>query len=99
PARAARAQPRGHRTVRRRRAVREAARGVKPLLLALLFGMSFALAGCGGGGDDEKSAASTTTTAATTTTATISTTATTHGTFTYPAVVVDNFMQSCTAGK
>jgi hypothetical protein len=71
---------------------------VKPLLVALLFGMSFAVAGCGGGGDEEKSAAATTT-SATTTTTTIGTTATTHGKFTYPAVVVDNFMQSCTAGK
>jgi hypothetical protein len=71
---------------------------VKQLLLTLLFGMTLAVAGCGGGGDDEKSAGTTTvkTTPATTT---VKTTATTHGTFTYPAVVVDNFMQSCTAGK
>ena len=71
---------------------------MKPLFVALLFGMTLALSACGGGGDDEESAASTTTTT-TTTSSTISTTATTHGTFTYPAVVVDNFMQSCTAVK
>jgi hypothetical protein len=60
-------------------------------LLALVFiaAVALAAAGCGGGG---KSAVTTTVTTNPTGTASV----TTHGRFSYPAVLIDNFMRSCT---
>jgi hypothetical protein len=59
---------------------------------ALLTAVALAAAGCGGGG---KSAV---TTIAATTNPTGTASVTTHGRFSYPPVLVDNFMRSCTQG-
>jgi hypothetical protein len=65
---------------------------VRLLALALLAGVALAAAGCGGG---SKSAVTTTVTA---TNPTGTASVTTHGRFSYPAVLIDNFMRSCTRG-
>ena len=58
------------------------------------------LAAAGCGGDGEKSAATVTvTTVESVTNPTGAGSVTTHGRFRYPAVVVDNFMQSCMQGR
>jgi hypothetical protein len=62
---------------------------VKSTVAAVL--LALAAAGCGGG--DKSAATKTATTVATTAT---SPSVTTHGRFHYPAVLVDNFMKSCT---
>lgn len=59
---------------------------VRLLALALLAAVALAAAGCGGG---SKSAVTTTNPAGTAS-------VTTHGRFSYPAVLIDNFMRSCT---
>ena len=70
---------------------------VRALALAFLAAAALAAAGCGGGGS--KSAVTTTvTTIATTTNPTGTGSVTTHGRFKYPAVLIDNFMRSCTGG-
>lgn len=70
---------------------------MKVLAAALLTAVALAAAGCGGGG---KSAVTTTvTTIATTTNPTGTASVTTHGRFSYPSVLVDNFMRSCTRGS
>ena len=63
---------------------------VRLLALAFLAAVALAAAGCGG---SSKSAV-TTTVATTNPTGTAS--VTTHGRFSYPAVLIDNFMRSCT---
>ncbi len=65
-------------------------------LSALLAVVALAAAGCGG----NKSASTTTvTTVQSVTNPTGTASVTTHGRFHYPAVVVNNFMQSCTKGN
>ena len=67
-----------------------------------MLGAVLLLAGCGGGGD--KSAATTTVQQTVTVGATTSTSATTtysvttHGKYSYPQPVIDNYMSSCIAG-
>ncbi|MGZ8696010.1 MAG: hypothetical protein ACXWZ1_01490 [Gaiellaceae bacterium] len=69
---------------------------MRVLAAALLTAVALATAGCGGGG---KSAVTTTVTAiVTTTNPTGTASVTTHGRFSYPPVLVDNFMRSCTRG-
>jgi hypothetical protein len=78
---------------------REQIVAVRRALLALSVVLCVAAAGCGGGGGKNSSSATTTvTTIETTTTPTGTASVTTHGRFHYPAVVVDNFMKSCTNG-
>jgi hypothetical protein len=69
-------------------------------LAVVLVGMLLAVAAAGCGGDSKNSAerATVTTTVATTTTPTVTASATTHGKYEYPPVVVNNFMQSCQNG-
>jgi hypothetical protein len=62
---------------------------VRLLALVFLAAVALAAAGCGGG---NKSAVTTTVTTNPTGTASV----TTHGRFSYPAVLIDNFMRSCT---
>jgi hypothetical protein len=62
---------------------------VRLLALAFLAAVALAAAGCGG----SKSAVTTVTT---TTNPTGTASVTTHGRFSYPAVLIDNFMRSCT---
>ena len=70
---------------------------VRLLALAFLAAVALAATGCGGG---SKSAVTTTvTTIATTTNPTGTASVTTHGRFSYPAVLIDNFMRSCTRGR
>jgi hypothetical protein len=67
------------------------------LLAAFLAAVALAAAGCGG---SRKSAATTTvTTIVTSTNPTGTASVTTHGRFSYPAVLIDNFMRSCTRGS
>ena len=66
---------------------------VRLLALAFLAAVALAAAGCGG----SKSAVTTTVTTTTNPTGTAS--VTTHGRFSYPAVLIDNFMRSCTRGS
>jgi hypothetical protein len=68
---------------------------VRLLALASLAAVALAAAGCGGG---SKSAVTTVTTIATTTNPTGTASVTTHGRYHYPAVLIDNFMRSCTRG-
>jgi hypothetical protein len=69
---------------------------VRLLALASLAAVALAAAGCGGG---SKSAVTTTVpTIATTTNPTGTASVTTHGRYHYPAVLIDNFMRSCTRG-
>ena len=69
---------------------------VRVLAAALLTAVALTAAGCGGG---SKSAVTTTvTTIATTTNPTGTASVTTHGRFSYPQVLIDNFMRSCTRG-
>jgi O-acetyl-ADP-ribose deacetylase (regulator of RNase III) len=69
---------------------------VRLLAAAFLVAVALAAAGCGG---TSKSAVTTTvTTTATTTNPTGTASVTTHGRFSYPAVLIDNFMRSCTRG-
>jgi hypothetical protein len=71
-------------------------RAVRLALSALLTIVAVAASGCGGG----KSASTTTvTTVQSVTNPTGTASVTTHGRYHYPAVVVNNFMQSCTNGK
>jgi hypothetical protein len=63
------------------------------LAVASLAAVALAAAGCGGGGSN-----SAVTTVATTTSPTGTISVTTHGRFNYPAVLIDNFMRSCTRG-
>jgi hypothetical protein len=71
-------------------------RAVRLAVSALLALVAVATAGCGG----SKSAATTTvTTVQSVTNPTGTASVTTHGRYHYPAVVVNNFMQSCTNGK
>jgi hypothetical protein len=71
-------------------------RAVRLALSAFLAIVAVAAAGCGGG----KSASTTTvTTIQSVTNPTGTASVTTHGRYHYPAVVVNNFMQSCTNGK
>ena len=63
---------------------------------ATLIGVLLALAAAGCGSDSKKSAG--TTTVATTTSPTGTASATTHGKYKYPPVVINNFMQSCQSG-
>ncbi len=65
---------------------------VRLLAAAFLVAVALAAAGCG---STSKSAVTTT---ATTTNPTGTATVTTHGRFSYPAVLIDNFMRSCTRG-
>ena len=66
------------------------------LAAALLAAVALAATGCG---STNKSAATTTvTTIATTTNPTGTSSVTTHGRFSYPPVLVENFMRSCTGG-
>ena len=70
---------------------------VRLLALAFLAAVALAAAGCGGG---SKSAVTTTvTTIATATNPPGTATVKTHGRFSYPAVLIDNFMRSCTRGR
>ena len=62
------------------------------LAAASLAAVALAAAGCGG---SSKSAVTTT---VTTTNPTGTASVTTHGRFSYPSVLVDNFMRSCTRG-
>ena len=62
------------------------------LAAASLVAAALAAAGCGG---SSKSAVTTT---VTTTNPTGTASVTTHGRFSYPAVLIDNFMRSCTRG-
>ena len=66
---------------------------VRLLALAFLAAVALAAAGCGG---SSKSAVTTVTTTVTTTNPTGTASVTTHGRFKYPAVLIDNFMRSCT---
>jgi hypothetical protein len=68
---------------------------VRLLALGSLAAVALAAAGCGGG---SKSAVTTVTTIATTTNPTGTASVTTHGRYHYPAVLIDNFMRSCTRG-
>jgi hypothetical protein len=69
---------------------------VRLLTSTFLVAVALAVAGCGG----SKSAVTTTvTTIATTTNPTGTASVTTHGRFHYPAVLIDNFMRSCTRGS
>ncbi|MDQ2968775.1 MAG: hypothetical protein M3R37_10720 [Actinomycetota bacterium] len=69
---------------------------MRVLAAALLTAVALAAAGCGGGG---KSAVTTTvTTIATATNPTGTVSVTTHGRYSYPSVLIDNFMRSCTSG-
>ncbi|MGZ8706244.1 MAG: hypothetical protein ACXW0R_02545 [Gaiellaceae bacterium] len=61
---------------------------VRVLAAALLTAVALATVGCGGGGKS----------AVTTTNPTGTASVTTHGRFSYPPVLVDNFMRSCTRG-
>ena len=63
------------------------------LAAASLAAVALAAAGCGG---SSKSAVTTT---VTTTNPTGTASVTTHGRFSYPAVLIDNFMRSCTRGS
>ena len=65
---------------------------VRLLAPALLAAVALVAAGCGG---TSKSAVTTT---VTTTNPTGTASVTTHGRFSYPAVLIDNFMRSCTRG-
>ena len=65
---------------------------VRLLPAAFLVAVALGAAGCGG---SSKSAGSTT---VTTTNPTGTGSVTTHGRFSYPSVLVDNFMRSCTRG-
>ena len=65
---------------------------VRLLAAAFLVAVALAAAGCG---STSKSAVTTT---ATTTNPTGTASVTTHGRFSYPAALVDNFMRSCTRG-
>jgi hypothetical protein len=68
-------------------------------LALVLVALLAVAAGCGGG--DDKSAAVTTTTTVTTITTKSPTgtgSVTTHGRFSYPAALTENYMKSCTRG-
>ena len=69
---------------------------VRLLALAFLAAVALAATGCGGG---SKSAVTTTVTTIATTNPTGTASVTTHGRFSYPAVLIDNFMRSCTRGS
>jgi hypothetical protein len=69
---------------------------VRRAFLALAI-VAVVAAGCGGG--DKTAATTTVTTIQSVTNPTGTASVTTHGRFHYPAVVVNNFMQSCTNGK
>jgi hypothetical protein len=66
------------------------------LALASLAAVAVAAAGCGDG--SESAVTTAVTTIATTTNPTGTASVTTHGRFHYPAVLIDNFMRSCTRG-
>ena len=69
---------------------------VRLLAAGLLAAVALAAAGCDG---NSRSAATTTvTTIVTSTNPTGTASVTTHGRFNYPAVLIDNFMRSCTRG-
>jgi hypothetical protein len=70
-------------------------RAVRLALSAFLAIVAVAAAGCGGG----KSASTTAVTTGQSVTNPTTASVTTHGRYHYPAVVVNNFMQSCTNGK
>jgi hypothetical protein len=69
---------------------------VRLLALAFVAAVALAAAGCGGGSKSAVTTTVTTIAAATNPTGTAS--VTTHGRFNYPAVLIDNFMRSCTQG-
>jgi hypothetical protein len=69
---------------------------VRLLAAALLAAVELVATGCGG---TNKSAVTTTvTTIATATNPTGTASVTTHGRYSYPPVLIDNFMRSCTRG-
>jgi hypothetical protein len=74
---------------------------VRPAATTLLTCLALAAAGCGNRGGDKSAVTTTVTTITTTTTTSTDGTpsVTTHGRFHYPAVLVNNFMNSCVRGE
>lgn len=71
---------------------------MRQVVFIVVVVVAFAATGCGGDGKKSAGTTTVTTTVATTTNQTGTVSVTTHGRYKYPAVVINNFMQSCQNG-